>query len=128
MELTILIVNIIKLYLQNNILPHLHIKTHYKTATQFTLAYPGSFYWPTTTNLEAALEKAKSDREKLSQRNLFNAFKNIECKKIFLKLMKIKRNLNNNYWLDEQKGVTKVMRQSSQAIENQEVDISKLTK
>ena len=67
-------------FLLSNILPHLHIKTHYKAATQFTLAYPGSFYCPTTTNLGEAIEKAKSDKEKLSQRNLFNAFKNIECK------------------------------------------------
>ena len=61
-----------------SILPHLHVKTHYKGATTFTLAYPGSFYCPTTKNADKAVARAKSDREKVSQRNLFNAFRNIE--------------------------------------------------
>ena len=65
-----------------SILPHLHVKTHFKAATTFTLAYPGSFYWPTTKSIGKAIEKAKSDRDKLSVRNLFNTFKNIECKQM----------------------------------------------
>lgn len=61
-----------------SILPHLHTKTHYKGATTFSLAYPGSFYCPTTKNVDKAVSMVKSDREKVSQRNLFNAFRNIE--------------------------------------------------
>lgn len=63
-----------------SILPHLHVKTHFKAATTFTLAYPGSFYCPATTSIGQAIENMKTDKEKLSVRNLFNTFKNIECK------------------------------------------------
>jgi hypothetical protein len=65
-----------------SILPHLHEKTHFKTATTFTLNYAGNFYCPTSKN---TMDKSNSDQDKVgvassvSKRRMLNSFKNMEA-------------------------------------------------
>jgi hypothetical protein len=61
-----------------SILPHLHEKTHFKAATTFTIAYPGSFYCPTTQNVKEAVKQANSIKDRTSRRIMFNVFTDIE--------------------------------------------------
>ncbi|CAI2366987.1 unnamed protein product [Moneuplotes crassus] len=56
-----------------NLLPHLHEKTHYKAATTFTLSHPQNFYCPRSNS-------GKNQKEIISQKVLYSAFKNIEGK------------------------------------------------
>lgn len=67
-----------------SILPHLHVKTHFKGAATFTLSYPENYYCPSTKSLSGQTSKDrdlnKNDKERSNTRLLFNAFKNIESK------------------------------------------------
>jgi hypothetical protein len=96
-----------------SILPHLHNKTHFKAATTFTLAYPGSFYCPSTKSAKKAIDKAGSERYKSSQRFVFNAFKNIESSLI-------NKNSNNKNSLR--------IKHTTSVIEDPQIDISRIAK
>jgi hypothetical protein len=95
-----------------SILPHLHEKTHFKAATTFTLAYPGSFYCPPAQKVKEAVRQVNSDKDRTSRRLMFNVFSDIE----------------NNLVKKKAQAQKSLQIQTISNIEDPLVDISKIAK